>query len=180
MYQVNHNSCNKHHETKKILVNAALGLFDEGSNMKFAQGFVTSNVAFKKEIFDKIRFDDSIGASRRGRLILCGEDTDFCNRINRHKLPILYTPYARVFHQVQNKRVRVPYILKHAIHNGLTRTRMTLKEFSRFQAIRLSASQLIQYALKMPFDPSFTSCYNLVYGLSTFLVTLTGVDNLFS
>ena len=163
---------------KKILVNAALGLLDQGDRVKPADGIITSNAAFKKEIFQKIRFDDSIGASRRGKLALCGEDTDFCTSLSDFRLRMLYVPWAKVYHQVQPQRLRVPYIIKHAIHNGITRTRMNLKKCSRVWAIRYSVGQLAQYGLRVPFDTSFTSCYNLVYGISTFFVSLTGLDKL--
>lgn len=164
---------------KRILVKAALGLFDEGDNMKLTKGIITSNAAFRKEIFQRARFDDTLGASRRGKLVLCGEDVDFCNSLTDFKLRILYTPSAKVYHQVQAKRLRVPYIIKHAVHNGITWTRMNLKKRSRVWAIRYSVGQLVQYGLRVPFDTSFTSCYNLVYGMSAFFVSLTGLDRLF-
>ena len=91
---------------KKICVKAALGLFDEGSKMKFTRGIITSNAAFRKEIFQKIRFDESLGASRRGKLVLCGEDVDFCNSlVSDFNLRILYDPEAVVYHQVQPRRL---------------------------------------------------------------------------
>jgi glycosyltransferase involved in cell wall biosynthesis len=165
---------------KKIFVKAALGLLDQGEDVKPADGIITSNAAFRKEIFQEIRFDDSIGASRRGNLILCGEDTDFCTTLGECKLQIFYIPSAKVYHQVQARRLRVPYIIKHAIHNGITRTRMNLKRCSRVWAIRYSVGQLVQYGMRVPFDTSFTSCYNLIYGMSTLLVSLTGLDKLFT
>lgn len=164
---------------KKIRVKAALGLFDEGDSMRFTEGIITSNAAFKKEIFQQMRFDDSLGASRRGKLMLCGEDVDFCNSLADFNLRILYAPGAKVYHQVQPRRLRVPYIIKHAIHNGITRTKMNLKKCSRVWAIRYSVGQLVQYGLRVPVDTSFTSCYNLVYGISTFFVSFTGLDKLF-
>jgi glycosyltransferase involved in cell wall biosynthesis len=163
---------------KKILVKAALGLLDQGERVKPADGIITSNAAFRKEIFQEIRFDDSIGASRRRKLILCGEDTDFCGSLADFKLRILYVPSAKVYHQVQPYRLTVRYIIKHAVHNGITRTRMNLKKCSRVWAIRYATGQLVQYGLRVPFDTSFTSCYNLVYGISTFFVSLTGLDKL--
>ena len=164
---------------KKILVKAALGLLDQGENIKPAEGIITSNAAFRKEVFQKIRFDDLIGASRRGKLILCGEDTDFFNSLDEFKLEIFYLPSAKVYHQVQQHRIRVSYIIKHAMHNGITRTKMNLKKCSRVWAIRYSVGQLVQYGLRVPFDTSFTSCYNLVYGISTLFVSVTGLDKLF-
>jgi glycosyltransferase involved in cell wall biosynthesis len=165
---------------KQILVKAALGLYDDGNHPKLTGGIITSNSAFRKEVFKEIRFDESLGATRRGKLILCGEDTDFCKTLTAFRFMILYNPYAKVYHQVPRNRLRVPYIVKHATHNGITRTRMNLKNCSRVRAIRFAIGQLVQYGLKIPFDPSFTSCYNLVYCISTFFASLTGLDKLFS
>jgi glycosyltransferase involved in cell wall biosynthesis len=163
----------------KIHVKAALGLFDEGVSMKLTKGIITSNAAFKKEVFQSIQFDESLGVTRRRKLILCGEDVDFCNSILALNLNILYTPYAKVYHQVPLRRLRVSYIIKHAIHNGVSRVRWYLKKGSRIRAIRFSIGQLVQDSLKVPFDRSFTSCYNLIYCLSTFLVSVTCLDKLF-
>ena len=160
----------------RICVKAALGLFDEGNSVKFTRGIITSNLAFKKEIFQDIKFDESLGVTRRLNLILCGEDVDFCNSIIESDFRILYTPYAKVYHKVQLQRLRVPYIIKHAIHNGVSRVRWYLKKGSRIRAVRYSIGQLVQCVLKIPFDRSFTSCYNVVYAMSSLLVSITCLD----
>lgn len=164
---------------KKILVKAALGLFDEGERVKPIQGILTSNSAFKREIFKTIKFDETPGATRRGKLLLCGEDTDFCQTLvdSGHKL--LYTPYAKVYHQIREERIRVPYIVRHAIQNGISQTRIFLKrKQSRIWAVRYALGQLVQCSLKIPSNTSFTSCYNLIYWISTLFISSTCLDRI--
>jgi GT2 family glycosyltransferase len=164
---------------KKIHVKAALGLYDEGENIKLTQGIITSNSAFKKEIFKTIKFDETLGVTRRGKLVLCGEDTAFCQSITNSGYGLLYTPQAKVYHQIPSERIKIPYIVKHALHGGITKTRIFLnKKQSRIWAIRHAAGQLIQCTLKMPFDASFTSCYNLIRCTSTMFISLTGLDRI--
>ncbi|MCJ7632938.1 glycosyltransferase family 2 protein [Candidatus Bathyarchaeota archaeon] len=162
---------------EKILVKAALGLYDEGQEVKPIQGIITSNSAFKTEIFKFIRFDETLGVTRRGKLILCGEDTDFCQTLVASGYRLLYTPYAKVYHQIPQERIRVQYIVKRAMDSGVSRTRVFLKKkHSRIWAVRYSLGQLVQCSLKVLSNTSFTSCYNLIDCISALAVSSTGLD----
>jgi GT2 family glycosyltransferase len=164
---------------EKIHVKAALGLFDEGESTKLTEGIITSNAAFKKEIFKTIKFDETLGVTRRGKLILSDEDTDFCRKIVNSGCNLMYTPHAKVYHRIHKERIRIPYIVKHAVHGGITKTRIFLnKKQSRIWAIRYAVGQLIQCILKIPSNTSFTSCYNLIYCTSTLCISLTGLDRI--
>jgi len=165
---------------KKILVKPALGLFDEGNKVKTTQGVLTSNCAFKKEIFRTIKFDETLGATRRKNLILCGEDTDFCRSIVNSGRRLLYIPNAVVYHQIPKQRIRVPYIIRHAIYNGIYLTRCFLKKKpSRIWAVRYSVGLLAQQFIETFKNTHFTSCYGLVLSISAFFVSLTGFDRAF-
>ena len=164
---------------EEIHVKAALGLFDDGESTKLTGGIITSNSAFKKEIFKTIKFDETLGITRRGKLILCGEDTTFCHAITNSGYKLFYTPYAKVYHQIHRERIRVPYIIKHALHGGISKTRIFLdKKQSRIWTIRYAVGQLIQCILKTLSDTSFTSCYNLIYCTSTLCISITGLDRI--
>ena len=164
---------------EKIHVKAALGLFDDGESIKLTDGIITSNSAFKKEIFKTIKFDETLGVTRRGRLVLAGEDTDFCRKIVNSGYKLRYTPHAKVYHRIHKERIRVPYIVKRALHSGISKTRIFLnKKQSRMWAIRYATGQLIQCILKIPYDTSFTSCYTLIYCTSTLCISLTGLDRI--
>jgi glycosyltransferase involved in cell wall biosynthesis len=165
---------------KKILVRAALGLYDEGQEVKTVQGIITSNSAFKTQIFDFIRFDETLGASRRGKLRFhFAEDVDFCQSLVAAGHNLLYTPYAKVYHQVSIDRLRAAIILKRFVDAGIGDARMLLKERnSRIWAVRYAVGRVVQNVLSIFSDRSFASCCALVNSLSTLLVCLTGLDTL--
>jgi len=164
-----------------IYIEAAFGLFNRGDSIRLINGFITSNCAFKKEIFDVVKFDESLGTTRRGKLILGSEDDDFCQSIIEAGYKLLYTPYAKVYHQVIPKRVRVPYIVKHAFDQGISQTRIFLKRArkmkkSRITAIRWAAAGLGINFLRTIHDRTFNSCYGLIYSASTLFFTVSCLD----
>lgn len=162
---------------RKIYVKGALGLFDEGEKVKLVQGIITSNSAFKREIFRRIQFDETLGTTRRGKLILSGEDVDFCQTLIKSGYKLLYTPYAKVYHQIPPTRLKPSYLIKRAIHTGIS----TVKGFekakkSRIFMVRLAVGRFAQNALAIFLDRSFTSCYNFIQSASALLVCLTCLD----
>lgn len=163
----------------KILVKPALGLFDEGNSSKLVNGIITSNCAFKKNVFKMAKFDEELGVTRRGKLILMGEDVDFCNRLVDLGCKLLYTPNARVYHQVFNERVRVKYVIKHAMHNGLsTSVFLMRKTKSRIWTVRMTLSALVQGFFGLTVDRSFTSCYKIVRSFSALIASVTSMDRI--
>jgi GT2 family glycosyltransferase len=162
---------------RKIYVKAALGLFDDGKMLKPVEVVITSNSAFKKGIFKSVKFDEKLRVTRKGKLILSGEDIDFCQKIVNLGYKLVYVPNAKVYHQIPLERIRVAYIIKHALHGGITKARRLLDEKrSRILAIRSALAQLIQCLLKTALDTSFTSCYKLIYCASALCICLTGLD----
>lgn len=165
---------------QKILVKAALGLMDEGKIDKPIDCIITSNAAFKREAFKIARFDETLGTTRKGKLILSGEDIDFCRTLVDSGYRLRYTPDARVYHQIPKKRISVSYIVKHALHSGLSRSAYYFKKKkSRIWSIRYAIGDLGHHILQLPFDTSFTSCYNIIISLSTLIVCSTGLDEVF-
>ncbi len=164
---------------KKILVKPALGLLYEGESIKPIQCVLTSNSAFKRKIFKTAKFDETLGTTRRGKLILCGEDTDFCQTLTDSGYKLLYTPRAKVYHQIRKDRIRVSYIVKHAVHNGISQSKIYLKKkHSRIWAMRYALGQMVQCFFFIPLNRSFSSCYNLVYSMSTLLFSFASLDQL--
>lgn len=161
----------------KIFVRPALGLYYKGEKAMLVQGIITSNSAFRVEIFNSIRFDENLGVTRRGKRILSGEDTDFCQSLVAAGHKILYEPRAKVYHQISTKRLRVAYIIKHAFQGGIGEARMILKKKnSRIWAFRYAVSRFVQTFFSIFLDRSFTSCYLVVNAFSTFVVCATGLD----
>ncbi|MCX6654488.1 MAG: glycosyltransferase, partial [Candidatus Bathyarchaeota archaeon] len=152
----------------KIFVLGPLGFYDEGRTMKFVSGIVMPNSAFRREIFETIQFDETLGVTKRGKLILFGEDTAFCRSIIDSGYQLLYTPYSKVYHQIIMKRLTVRYIIKHAFGNGIVTAKSVLKQKnSRIWAVRIAVGGLVQAFLASFSERSFTSCYMLVAAIST-------------
>lgn len=163
--------------SRALLVDDALGLFDEGNRVKIVPGFITSNSAFKKEIFSSVKFDEALGTTRRGKLILCNEDTKFCQTLNKSGQKLLYTPFAKVYHQICNDRLRVSYIIKRALHHGISQAKsLEIENGLRIWMIRVAVGGLVQNLLRVRYNRSFSSCYKIVMSMSTIFVCLTGID----
>ncbi len=161
----------------KIFVLAPLGFYYDGSTMKLVSGIVMPNSAFRREIFETIQFDETLGVTKRGRLILFGEDTEFCERITDAGHKLLYTPYSKVYHQMILERLTVRYLLRHAIGGGIINAKLILKRRnSRIWALRISVGALAQEFFATFSDRSFTSCYMLVTAMSTLLMSATSLD----
>jgi glucosyl-dolichyl phosphate glucuronosyltransferase len=161
----------------QILVLPALGLYYAGEETKVVPGVITANAAFKRKVFEHIQFDETIGASKKGKLILTGEDVDFCQRFVEAGNKLLYVPDAKVYHQVNKERLSVAYVMKHAFCNGISTTKIILKRKNpRIWAVRVAMGQIMRALFALSYDKSFTSCYNLVHGGSTLLMSLTSLD----
>ena len=162
---------------RQLMVKAALGLYDEGDEIKSVGILIGSNSAFKREIFEKFKFDENLRVTRKGNSLLCGEDTDFCRTITSSDCKLLYTPFAKVYHQVKSERIRVLYIMKHAANYGLFVTRSYLKKKkSRVWLVRFALGRFIQNLASAILNRSFDSCYNLIYSISTLTICITGMD----
>jgi GT2 family glycosyltransferase len=162
---------------KKIYVKRALGFFDDGKETKFVNGIITSNSAFRKKIFDTIKFDETLATTRRGNLILCGEDVDFCNTIIKSNHKLLYVPDAKVYHRTIPNRLKVSYIVRHALHNGISNAKLFRKaENSRTWMIRFAILKMVRSFFKIISDESFSTCYEIISSMSTLVVCVTGLD----
>lgn len=163
---------------KKILVHPALGLYDEGQEPKYVTGIITSNSAFRRELFAFAQFDEDLGATRRGQLLLCGEDVAFCRKIMDNHFKLYYTPDAKVYHRIREDRANVHYILRHAINNGVSVARLIQKsKSSRIWMVRYSLTGLLRSMYSAGSDRSFGTCYQIVVYVSAAFISLTGVEN---
>jgi glycosyltransferase involved in cell wall biosynthesis len=160
---------------KKIFVKQALGFFDEGKETKFVNGIITSNSAFRKKIFDTIKFDETLAVTRRGKLILCGEDVDFCEAIAKSNYKLLYVPEAKVYHRTTLNRLKVSYIVRHALHRGISYAKSFRKaKNSRIWMIRFAIVRTVRSFFKIIDDKSFATCYEIIASMSTLFFCVTG------
>jgi glycosyltransferase involved in cell wall biosynthesis len=163
----------------KIFVLAPLGFYDAGRTMKLVSGIVMPNSVFRREIFETIQFDETLGVTKRGKLVLFGEDTEFCRSIIDSGYELLYTPYSKVYHQIILERLTVRYIIKHAFGNGIVTAKSVRKQKnSRIWTMRIALGGLVQAFFACFSKRSFTSCYMLVAAISTLLMSITSLDEI--
>lgn len=163
---------------KSILVHPALGLFDEGQKPKYVSGIITSNSAFRRELFSTAHFDEGLGATRRGQLLLCGEDVEFCNKITDGRFKLFYEPNAKVYHKIRSDRVKVTYIVRHAVNNGVSVARIIQKnKSSKIWMFRYSLVGLLKSLYSVVFDRSFSSCYQIIVYSSASFVSIAGIES---
>jgi len=76
-----------------------------------------SNLAIKKEIFDKVGlFDEMIG--KKGEIELYNEEIELQDRILKKGYKLIYEPKAIVWHKVLTKKLNLEYFLKRAFWQG--------------------------------------------------------------
>ena len=90
-----------------------VGDFDKGKQKIFTRELITANLAVKREVFKEIDFDVSLAFTAL-------EDIDFCRRLTSGDGKLLYLPSAKVYHNVDPKRLAMPYILKRAFFSGIS------------------------------------------------------------
>ena len=92
-----------------------------------------SNLAVKKEIFEKIGFfDEMIG--KKGEIELYNEEVELQERVLRKGYKLIYEPKAIVWHKVPTKKLNLEYFLKRAFWQGYSdvlafRNEKVVKEF---------------------------------------------------
>lgn len=164
---------------EKIFVLAPLGFYFEGKKTKLISDVIMPSAAFRRDLFNKIQFDETLGVTKRGKLVLVGEDTDFCQRIIAAGHQLLYMPQAIVHHQIITERLTVRYIVKHAFCKGIIATKVILKRRnSRLWAVRASIVRILRSFVDCFSDRSFTSCYKLMTGISMLTMSLTSLDEI--
>lgn len=161
---------------KKLFAKGPLGLFDEGNSSKFVTGFVASNCAFKREAFKILQFDESLGVTRRRNLLLSGEDQAFGESLIAAGYQIMYTPHARVYHNVPIRKLSVLYFVKYALHGGLSELRALLRKKTRIRALKYIVSGVLLAYFVFLRKRSIDTCSRLILSISTLIVCLTFLD----
>jgi GT2 family glycosyltransferase len=88
-----------------------------------------ANMAFKRNVFERygpFRTDLSGNHADRRRLgdMLGGEDTEYCQRLLNAGEKLMYAPRAKVFHPVEQYRVKKKYLQTFAFNYGRYITRI--------------------------------------------------------
>lgn len=115
------------------------------TNGSIVRNVIGCNMAFRKEVFDKIGyFNPKLG--RTGKIQGANEETELCLRISQH-IPnafIAYEPKAIIHHKVPSWRVTTRYILQRSYDEGLNKARVR-RQLSSFNDSKSSLSTESNY-----------------------------------
>jgi GT2 family glycosyltransferase len=162
--------------TKKYLPELVLGIFDEGQETGLTECLNTGNVAFRREIFDSFKFDETF---RRG------SDTEFCRELVDTGYKLLYVPNAKVYHRIGHGQIGIPYAIRRAFHYAVgfelphyrKRLRGSNRVFQRIKTLRYIIGQIIQNYLRFLRRPSLNTLYRLSSGgIFPLLLVITFAD----
>jgi GT2 family glycosyltransferase len=84
-----------------------------GDKRQFVKVLVTGNLAIRREVFEKICFDESF-------IFHHNEDIDFVRSILELGYKLLYEPSAVVYHDIDRERSCMNYIFKTAFFGGVS------------------------------------------------------------
>lgn len=96
-----------------------VGFGDEVKILKFPEHPYGLNMAFKKEVFEKVGlFNPELG--RKKLSLLSGEESELFYRVNQLGMKTIYTPFAVVKHLIPPNRTGKEWILKRVYWGGIS------------------------------------------------------------
>jgi len=118
------------------------------------------NMSFRKAVFDKIGFFNSV-IGRVGKKLLGSEETDFSIKI-LSRIPdskIIYDPSAIVYHRIDSNRRNLRYVVTRSFYEGVSKA---LISSAQGASPDLSTeSYYLKYLLKVAFPLRLKSLYKL-------------------
>ncbi len=96
----------------KKFYNTPVGNFYKGDKIIPVKELITANLTVRYEVFKKNRFDVSLAYTNL-------EDIDFCRSLTEVGYKLLYVPNAKVYHNIDPKRLTMPSLLKRAFFSGI-------------------------------------------------------------
>ena len=158
---------NQPQSIRNIFKGTPMGDFDLGDKKLFAKELITANLAVRCEVFDKNRFDET--------LLYDLEDIDFCRSLIATGYNPIYLPNAKVYHNINPKRLTIVSTLKRAFPAGISLYIMERKSnqniFLSAKLFRKSLGGFYQFVLKRRLADFFwlARCF-IAFHYSIFLV----------
>ena len=112
-------------------------------------GFSGSNMAFRKDLFEKYGgFSTSYGMV--GKKLCLGEDSEFFSRIYEFEPLFWYDPEIKVYHHVPSRNMHIAYRMARSFKSGEAVARIDRKKSTSANRTRI-AGRLIGLAAAIPF-----------------------------
>jgi len=105
-----------------------LHLGDRKRLLKSDENLITANLAVRSEVFEKIRFLETLAYND-------SEDAEFCRSLIEAGYKLLYVPDAKVYHNIDPKRLSILYLIKRAFFSGISFYIMERKRNSKLLLI---------------------------------------------
>lgn len=156
----------------KIFLNSSISqgffsLFDMGDDIKEVNQIFGGNFAINKSLIRNQTFLTHIG--RRKENLLCGEEIDFCRRIKKKNLKIIYNPAAIVWHQIPIERTNFKWMFKRMYYSGITRAMLGGKPTPR----------TIEYINYNIYDIFFIIFFSIPYALGIIKIKIMKFNQYF-
>ena len=114
----------------KFVESLTLGTFSLNSNQSETRLLITANLAVKRKIFEIAKFDVAFGR-RKTLMYRWEEDVEFCERLLSLGYKLAYVPTAKVYHNVDPKRLGIKYVITKEFSGGLSHYMVERKHYKR-------------------------------------------------
>jgi glycosyltransferase involved in cell wall biosynthesis len=105
--------------TPLLKIYGATNSGDVVKRMQFPEHPFGLNMAFRREVFDRVgMFDTNLGRIKNS--LLSNEETDLFHRINQAQLAVFYTPYAVLKHRIPRSRAQKRWVLQRYYWQGVS------------------------------------------------------------
>jgi glycosyltransferase involved in cell wall biosynthesis len=96
--------------------------------LKIHENLITANIAVRSDVFKRVQFFESL-------VFNDSEDSEFCKSLMEVGYKLIYVPDAKVYHDIELKRITLGYLLKRAFFSGLSMYIVERKRKSKLKLI---------------------------------------------
>jgi GT2 family glycosyltransferase len=114
----------------KLVESPTLGIFSVGEKEQIVDFLITANFAIRAKVFETVKFDVLFGR-RRTAIYKWEEDVEICQRLVDLGYKLMYVPTAKVYHNINPKRIRFKYVLTKEFSGGLSHYMIERRNKSR-------------------------------------------------
>ena len=139
-----------------------LGVFDYGNETKVLPTNISPigcNISYRKEVIMKVgKFNVDLG--RKKESLLSCEETEMCKRLGEAGYIIMYEPKAKVYHNLNEEKFSIKYLLKRYFMDGVSSARIDIvEEKSLVKNAAIVLVHLLYFISKRDFNYLFKATY---------------------